>query len=46
MHHTILWNLISYSPDLLTEADNLYKKELGIEVDDSINYDDPATVFM
>lgn len=31
-----MWNLISYSPDLLTEADNIYKKELGIEIDDSI----------
>ncbi|CAD8133924.1 unnamed protein product [Paramecium pentaurelia] len=46
MHHTIMWNLISYSPDLLTEADNIYKKELGIEIDDSIQYNDPATVSM
>ncbi|CAD8133754.1 unnamed protein product [Paramecium octaurelia] len=46
MHHTILWNLISYSPDLLTEADNLYKMELGIEVDNSKSYNDPATTSM
>lgn len=46
MHHTLLWPLIDYTPDLVTEADNIYKKELGIEVTETVEYDDAATVAM
>ena len=32
IHNSILWNLISFIPDLYTEAENLVKIEADIEV--------------
>lgn len=46
MHHTVLWQLTLYRPDLLTEADNLYRAELGLSVSYSESYDDPSVVSM
>lgn len=40
IHHTLLWKLFNYIPDLLLEAENLVKSESGIAVDNIIYYDD------
>ncbi|CAD8204809.1 unnamed protein product [Paramecium octaurelia] len=44
IHSNLLWDLISYTPDLLAEANNSFKKEMGLEVTDDIIFDDPNTV--
>lgn len=40
MHHTVLWPLVSYQADLITEADNLVKQEAGITVVVTKTYDE------
>lgn len=42
IHNSILWNLISFIPDLYTEAENLVKVEAEIEVEIITNYDESA----
>lgn len=36
--------MISYFPDLFTEANNSFKKEMGLDVSNDIIFDDPNTV--
>lgn len=40
IHSTLLWDLLSYKPDLFTEAQNLVKVEAGITVDTTKIYED------
>ncbi|CAD8201167.1 unnamed protein product [Paramecium pentaurelia] len=44
IHSNLLWNMISYFPDLFTEANNSFKKEMGLDVSNDIIFDDPNTV--
>lgn len=39
LHHSVLWSLVSYTPDLVTEAENLVKEEAGIAVSTTNSYD-------
>ncbi|CAD8105157.1 unnamed protein product [Paramecium primaurelia] len=46
IHSSLLWNLISYVPDLKLEAFEQQQRDLNIEVTDKIYYDDPNLVQM
>ncbi|CAD8160859.1 unnamed protein product [Paramecium octaurelia] len=44
IHNTLLWDLISYTPNLYEEADKILKKEMGLEVGGDIVFDNPNAV--
>ncbi|CAD8126168.1 unnamed protein product [Paramecium sonneborni] len=46
IHSSLLWNLISYIPDLKLEAYKQQQRDFNIEFTDTRNYDDPNTAKM